>query len=138
MSLWGFLLPGNRTKSNFEEKILFHLFLVPYHSSSSKEVRADTWSQELTQRQWRNATYWLLQHQLIGIAPPLMWCKLKYQSSTKNMLHSLVTNQYVRACFQLRLLLPKWLGLGQLDINQGKDLTSLCFSLPFLQKEICP
>jgi hypothetical protein len=49
------------TKSNLGEKGLISL-TVPDNSSSSKAVRAGTGRQELMQRPWRGAAYWLAHH----------------------------------------------------------------------------
>jgi hypothetical protein len=55
------------TKSNMGRKGLISL-TVPYYSLSSKEVRTEThtgqepWRQELMQRPWRDAAYWLASH----------------------------------------------------------------------------
>ena len=40
---------------------------VSYDSSSSKAVRAGTWKQELMQRPWREAAYWLAFHGLLSL-----------------------------------------------------------------------
>ena len=39
----------------------------PYKSSSSKAVKAGTWRQELMQRPWRCAAYWLAPHGLLSL-----------------------------------------------------------------------
>jgi hypothetical protein len=40
---------------------------LPHHCSSSKEVRPETWRQELMQRPWRGAAFWLAPHGLLSL-----------------------------------------------------------------------
>jgi hypothetical protein len=44
----------------------FAHFMLPYRSSSSKEVWTGTWREKLMQRPWKGATYWLVPHGLLS------------------------------------------------------------------------
>jgi hypothetical protein len=88
-------------KANWKGKGLFSLhFQILVHTEESQDrnsSRAGTWKQELMQRPWRGAAYWVAslgflsllfiepRTTSLGMAPPTMGWALSHQSLIKKM-----------------------------------------------------
>jgi hypothetical protein len=78
--------------------------LIIKGSQDWNSTKAGTWRQELMQRPWRNAAYWLAPHGLLillstkprttspGVVPPTMDWALPHQSLIKKIINKLACN----------------------------------------------
>ena len=132
----------------------FIWLMLPHHGRKSRPNRAGAWRQELMQRPWRGAAYWLALYDLLsllsyrtqnhspGVATPTMGWALPHQSLVKKIHYRSAYSQILWRHF-LNSRYLKWVVMKLASTapqvfmrHKSKDKTSLDFFLCLDQKSV--